>query len=213
MAHRAVILVPGTWGALLRRSHTGVSRDSVEAFLSPGSFVLAVALAINGPFFPASLVQPARRADTRRCAIGAQAAQSDCALIGAQWVVTSAGAVAMARPVGGQLHVRIGDDTYAVEQLVYHPKWNGGIKYDVTLVRLTERVDAFPMLPPPGEFPANVERIVQRAVPYRDWIIETIGPSPLWDERDAPALVAKQSPLFARVRSLMDIWAGRVSND
>src|SRR6185503_1799023 len=87
-----------------------------------------------------------------------------CALIGAQWVVTSAGAVAMARPVGGQLHVRIGDDTYAVEQLVYHPKWNGGIKYDVTLVRLTERVDAFPMLPPPGEFPANVERIVQRAV-------------------------------------------------
>jgi hypothetical protein len=69
------------------------------------------------------------------------------------------------------------------------------------------------MLPPPGEFPANVERIVQRAVPYRGWVVETIGPSPLWDERDPTALVTKQSPLVARVRSLMDMWAGRVSND
>ena len=181
--------------------------------MSPGSFVLAVTLAFNGPFFPASLVQPPPRADTRRCAIGAQATQSDCALIGAQWVVTSAGAVATARPVGGRLHVRIGDDSYTVDQLVYHPKWNGGMKYDVTLLRLTERVPSFPILPPPGEFPANVDRIVQRAVPHREWVAENIGPSPLWDDRSATALVSKQSPIMTRVRSLMDVWSGRTSND
>ena len=182
--------------------------------MSPGSFVLAVTLAVNGPFFPASLVQPSPRADTRRCAIGAQTTQSDCALIGAQWVVTSAGAVATARPVEGRLHVRIGGDTFTVDQLVYHPKWNGGIKYDVTLLRLAERVPAFPMLPPPGEFPANVDRIVQRAAPHREWVAETIGPSPLWDDQGATALVSKQSPpLMARVRSFFDGWAGRVSND
>ena len=181
--------------------------------MSPGSFVLAAALAINGPFFPRSLVQPPPRADTRRCAIGAQTTQSDCALIGAQWVVTSAGAVAAARPAAGRLRVRIGDDTYTVDRLVYHPKWNGGSKYDLTLVRLTEPVQAFPMLPPPGEFPANIERIVQHAVPHRDWVVETIGPSPLWVERTATALAAKHSPLMTRVRSLMDVWAGRVTND
>ena len=50
--------------------------------------------------------------------------------------------------------------------------------------------------------------------PYaRDLAAQHGGPSPLWDERDANALAAKQSPLMARVRSLMDIWAGRVSND
>ena len=181
--------------------------------MSPGSLVMALALAFNGPFFPASLVHPAPRADTRRCLIGAQGAQSDCALIEAQWVVTSAGAVAAARPVGGRLQVRIGDDTYTVDQLVYHPKWNGGSKYDVTLLKLTQRVHAFPLLPPPGEFPANVDRIVQRAVPHREWVAETIGPSPLWDDRNSTALVAKQSPLVTRVRSLMDVWSGRVSND
>ena len=182
--------------------------------MSPGSFVLSVTLAFNGPFFPASLVQPSPRADTRRCAIGAQTTQSDCALIGAEWVVTSAGAVATARPVGGRLHVRIGGDTFTVDQLVYHPKWNGGTKYDVTLLRLAERVPAFPMLPPPGEFPANVDRIVQRAVPHREWVAETIGPSPLWDDHRATALVSKQTPpLMTRVRSFFDGWSGRVSND
>jgi hypothetical protein len=181
--------------------------------LTPGSFVLATVLAFNGPFFPTSLLQPAPRADTRRCAIGAQAAQSDCALIGAQWVVTSAGAVATARPVGGRLHVRIGTDEYTVEQLVYHPKWNGGVKYDVTLLKLTERVPAFPMLPPPGEFPANVQRIVQHAAPHHEWVVQTIGPSPLWDDHAAAALVAKQPPIMMRVRSLIDAWSGRASND
>jgi hypothetical protein len=181
--------------------------------LSPGSFVLAAALSLNGPFFPASLVQPTPRADTRRCAVGAQVAQSDCALIGSQWVVTSAGAVAAARPIAGRLHVKIGDGDYVVDQLVYHPQWNGGIRYDVTLLKLTERVQSFPMLPPPGEFAANVDRIVQRAAPYRAWVSQTIGPSPLWDDRSGTAVVAKQSPIVARVRSLMDSWAGRTSND
>jgi hypothetical protein len=181
--------------------------------LIPGSFVFATVLSLNGPFFPASLVQPVPRADTRRCEIGAEATQSDCALIGAQWVVTSASAIASARPVDGRLHVKIGDADYIVDQLVYHPRWNGGVKYDVTLVKLTDRVQSFPMLPPPGEFPANVNRIVQRAAPHREWVAQTIGPSPLWDGRATAALGAKQSPLVTRVRSLMDSWAGRTSND
>ncbi|HUQ79775.1 MAG TPA: trypsin-like serine protease [Gemmatimonadaceae bacterium] len=185
----------------------------MEALLSPGSFVLATVLSLNGPFFPASLVQPAPRADTRRCEIGAHATQSDCALIGAQWVVTSAGAVAAARATDGRLHVKIGDADYTVDQLVYHPKWNGGVKNDVMLIKLTDRVPSFPMLPPPGEFPANVNRIVERAAPHHDWVAQTIGPSPLWDGRATAALSAKQSPLVTRVRSLMDSWAGRTSND
>jgi hypothetical protein len=199
---------------LAHAAHTQVANcDRVEAFLNPGSFVLASLLSLNGPFFPASLIQPAPRADTRRCAVGAMATQSDCALIGAQWVVTSAGAVATARPVEGRLHVKIGDGDYVVDQLVYHPKWHGGIKYDITLLKLVERVQSFPMLPPPGEFPANVDRIVQRAAPHREWVAQTIGPSPVWDDHPATALVAKQSPLMTRVRSLMDSWAGRTSND
>lgn len=181
--------------------------------MRPGSLVLAAVVASTGPFFPASLVQPAPRADTRRCAIGAHATQSDCALIGAQWVVTTAGAVAAARPIAGRLHVRIGDGDYTVEQLVYHPKWNGGVRYDVTLLKLTERVPAFPLLPAPGEFPVNIDRIVQRAVPQREWVAQTIGPSPLWDDRSVTALMSKQSPLLTRVRSLMDSWSGRTSND
>lgn len=182
--------------------------------MAPGSVVLAAVVWLNGPFFPASLVQPAPRADTRRCEVATQATQSDCALIGAQWVVTSASAVAAARPVEGRLHVRIGDADYIVDQLVYHPKWNGGVKFDVTLLKLTQRVASFPMLPPPGEFPANVERIVQRAEPHREWVAETIGPSPLWDGKATAAVdVSKQSPIVARVRSIMDAFAGKTSND
>lgn len=181
--------------------------------MSPGSFVLAALLALDGPFFPASLIPPVPRADTRRCALGAMATQCDCALIGAQWVVTTAGAVASARPIGGRLHVRIGDDDYPVEQLVYHPKWNGGMKYDVTLLRLADRVPSFPLLPPPGEFPVHAERVAQHALEQRAWVSQTIGPSPLWDERGAPTVAAKQSALLARVRSLVDVWAGRASND
>jgi hypothetical protein len=175
--------------------------------------VIAAVLALNGPFFPVSLVHPTPRADTRRCSIGANAAQSDCALIGADWVVTTAATVAAARPVRGRLHVKIGDGDYGVEQLIYHPKWNGGQKYDITLIKLTSRVASFPLLPPPGEFPANVERVAQRALPHREWVVQTIGPSPLWDDRDGAALAAKQSPLLARVRSMVDAWAGRTSND
>jgi hypothetical protein len=171
------------------------------------------ALALNGPFFPTSLLHPQPRADMRRCSIGSLAVHSDCALIGAQWVVTTAGAVATARPVGGRLHVRIGDSEYAVDQIVYHPKWNGGVKFDVTLVKLTERVPAFPVLPPPGEFPANLERVTERAVPYRAWVVETIGPSPLWDERPGTSVASKQAPFFTRMRALMGAWSGRTSND
>ena len=181
--------------------------------MTPGSFVWAAVLALNGPFFPASLVHPQPRADTRRCAIGANTGHSDCALIGAEWVVTTAATVATARPVAGRLRVRIGDGEYGVEQLIYHPKWNGGAKYDVTLLKLTERVPSFPLLPPPGEFPANIERVAQRALPHRDWVVQTIGPSPLWDDREAPTLASRQARLLTRVRSLMDHWAGRTSND
>lgn len=181
--------------------------------MNPGSFVLAAALAINGPFFPASLLQSEPRADTRRCSVAALPTQSDCALIGAQWVVTTAAAVATARPVAGRLHVKIGNDQYTVEQLIYHPKWNGGIKYDVTLLKLTEHVRSFPLLPPPGEFPVNVERVAQHAMAQRDWVAHTIGPSPLWDGPSTTTLVSKQSPLLTRVRSLLDVWAGRTTND
>lgn len=180
--------------------------------MNPGSFVLATLLAFDGPFFPSSLVPPVPRADTRRCLIGASATQSDCALIGAQWVVTTAGAVANSRPVGGRLHVRIGDDEYTVAQLVYHPKWNGGTKYDVTLLKLADRVPAFPLLPPPGEFPMHVDRVARHALEQRAWVSQTIGPSPLWDAPSATT-VAKQSALLTRVRSIVDGWAGRASND
>ena len=180
--------------------------------MTPALFVLAATVAFNGPFFPSSLLQPQPRADTRRCTIGAHTIQSDCALIGAQWVVTTAGAVASARPVAGRLHVRIGDAEYAVDQLVYHPKWNGGLKHDVTLVRLSDRVPSFPVLPPPGEFPANLERITERALPHRDWIVLTIGPSPLWDDRAPTQVAAKHATILTRVRQLMG-WSGPVSND
>ena len=181
--------------------------------MSPGSFLLAALMAFDGPFFPASLVQPAPRADTRRCAVGAQVTQSDCALIGAQWVVTTAGAVANARPVRGRLHVRIGDDEFAVEQLVYHPKWNGGVKYDVTLLKLVERVPSFPLLPLPGEYAANVDRVAQHAFAQREWVTQLTGPASLWDDRTQATLVSKQSPILTRVRSIMDAFAGRTSND
>ena len=190
-----------------------IPNNSTEGTLTPGSLVIAAVLALNGPFFPAALVQPQPRADTRRCSIAASGSHSDCALIGAEWVVTTAATVASARPVGGRLHVRIGDGEFEVDQLIYHPKWNGGVKYDVTLIKLTSRVPSFPLLPPPGEYPANVERIAHHALPHRDWVVQTIGPSPLWESRDAPAFAAKHSPLLSRVRSIMDSWAGRTSND
>ena len=179
--------------------------------MHPGSYVLAALLSLDGPFFPVSLVPLAPRADTRRCTIGAQATQSDCALIGAQWVVTSAGAVASARPVGGRLRVRIGDDQYVVEQLVYHPKWKGGVKYDVTLLKLTDRVPAFPLLPPPGEYPEHVARVAQHAMSQREWVSQTIGPSPVWDAA-IPVNPEKPSALLSRVRSIMGL-SGRTSND
>jgi hypothetical protein len=128
-------------------------------------------------------------------------------------VVTTAGAVATARPSGGRLHVRIGDTEYAVEQLVYHPKWNGGLTYDVTLLKLTERVPAFPVRPMPGEFPVNVERVAQHAMPERQWVSATIGPSPVWDQRGPTAFATKQSAFLTRVRTLMDTWSGRSTND
>jgi hypothetical protein len=179
--------------------------------LQLGSFVLAALLTFEGPFFPTSLVPYTPRADTRRCVIGAVATQSDCALIGAQWVVTTAGAVASARPVSGKLQVRIGDDEYAIQQIVYHPKWSGGVKFDVTLLKLTDRVPAFPLLPPPGEFPEHVERIAHRALAQREWVAHTIGPSPVWDARGPGG--PKQSAFLSRVRSIMDGFAGRTSND
>ena len=181
--------------------------------MSAGSFAVGALMVISGPFFPPSLLQPGPRADTRRCALGAQATQSDCALIGAQWVVTTARAVAAARPSGGRLHVRIGDAEYAVEQLVYHPKWDGGVRHDVTLLRLAERVPAFPMRPLPGEFPTKVECVARHAMAERQWVSATIGPSPLWDERATTAFATKQPAILTKVRTLMDAWSGRSTND
>jgi len=82
----------------------------------------------------------------------------------------------------------------------------------VTLLKLTERVPAFPMTPLPGEFPVNVERVAQHAMPERQWVSATIGPSPVWDERGTIAFSTKQS-FLTRVRTLMDTWAGRPTND
>ena len=181
--------------------------------MNPGSIVLATVLMLGGPFFPASLVHSTPRADARRCSISAQGAQSDCAVIGAQWVVTTASVVASARVVGGRVHVTIGDDQYAVDQVVYHPQWTGGVKFDVTLLKLTEQVRSFPLLAPPGEFPMNGERIALRALAQREWVTQTIGPSALWDSPRPTTLVAKQSALLTTVRSLMDALVGRTSND
>jgi trypsin len=181
--------------------------------LNPGMLAIGALIAFTGPYFPSASLRASVRADTRRCTLGAQATQSDCALVGAQWVLTSAGTVATARPVGGRLHVRIGDEEYAVEQLVYHPKWNGGGAHDVTLLKLANRVPSFPVLPLPGEFPLTVERIAQRALPERAWVAQTIGPSPLWDDRKTTALATKPAPILTRVRSLVDSWTGRTSND
>jgi hypothetical protein len=128
-------------------------------------------------------------------------------------VVTTAGAVATARPSGGRIHVRIGDDEYAVEQLVYHPKWSGGMKYDVTLLKLSSRVPAFPILPLPGEFPVNVERVAQHAMAQREWVAATIGPSTLWSDQSRTALATKQPTILTRMRSLVDSWSSRATND
>ena len=181
--------------------------------MSAGSFAVAAVMMMNGPFFPASLLQPGLRADTRRCAVGAQATQSDCALIGAQWVVTTAGAVAAARPSGGHLIVRIGGTEYAVAQLVYHPKWDGGVRHDVTLLRLAERVPSFPLRPLPGEFPTKVECVARHAMSERQWVSATIGPSAVWDDRGTTALATKQPAFLTKVRTLMDVFSGRSTND
>jgi len=189
------------------------SRDSAEDGVSTGSFAVAALMVASGPFFPPSLLQPGLRADTRRCAVGAQVTESDCALIGAQWVVTTAGAVAAAHPTGGRLHVRIGDTDYAVEQLVYHPKWDGGVVHDVTLLRLATRVPAFPLRPLPGEFPTKIECVARHAMSERQWVSATIGPSPVWDDRRTTAFATKQPAILTKVRTLMDAWAGRSTND
>jgi len=180
--------------------------------VSPGTLAVAALMVISGPFFPPSLLQSDPLVDTRRCAVAARAAQSDCALIAAQWAVTTAGAVAAAPPSGGRLHVRIGNTEYLVEQLVYHPKWTGGLRYDVTLLRLAERVPAFPLRPMPGEFPVNVERVAQNAMRERQWISATIGQSPVWDD-PGTTVEPKKSALLARVRTLMGTLAGRSTND
>lgn len=178
-----------------------------------GGYAFRALLVVGGPFFPPSLIQPVPHVDTRRCTLGAHPVQSDCALIGSQWVVTTAGTVATARPVAGRLHVRIGDDDFAVEQLIYHPKWNGGVKHDVTLLKLSNRVPAFPLLPLPGEFPVHVQRIARHAMSERQWVAQTIGPSPLWTDPTTPALATKPPTILTRMRSLVDGWVGRASND
>jgi hypothetical protein len=175
--------------------------------------VISALVAFAGPYFPPALLHTPVRADTRRCTLGAQATQSDCALIGPQWVLTTATTIATAQPIGGRLHVRIGDDQYAVEHLVYHPKWNGGTTHDVALLKLTNPVPSFPVLPLPGEFPLHVERIAQRAMPDREWVAHTVGASGLWDHRKTAALATKQPGILTRVRSLVDTWTGRTSND
>ncbi|HEX5076628.1 MAG TPA: trypsin-like serine protease [Gemmatimonadaceae bacterium] len=181
--------------------------------MSAGSSAVAALMVISGPFFPPSLLQPGLRADTRRCAVGTHVNQSDCALIGAQWVVTTARAVAGARLSGGHLHVRIGDTEYAVEQLVHHPKWDGGVRHDVTLLRLAKRVQAFPLRPLPGEFPTKLDCIARHAMSERQWVSATIGPSPVWDDRGITALAAKRWAFLTRVRTFMDAWSGRSTND
>ena len=181
--------------------------------MTPGTYAVLAALSISGPFFPPSLLHPGPRVDTRRCAVSAETTQSDCALIGAQWVLTTAGAVATARPVAGRLRVRIGDTEYAVEQLVYHPKWNGGVNHDVTLLKLTEPVPAFPVRALPGEFPVNVERVAQHALPERLWVSATIGPSAVWDDGPPATLATKEPTILTRFRTLVDAWSGRSTND
>jgi hypothetical protein len=58
-----------------------------------------------------------------------------------------------------------------------------------------------------------VERIAQHALPQREWVAQTIGPSPLWVDRNTTALATKPSTFLTTVRSLMDAWSGRVTND
>lgn len=181
--------------------------------MSHGTFVLTAAVALSGPFFPVSLVLPTPRADSRRCSISTEGAHSDCALIGPRWVATTAGAVAAAHPVGGKLRVRVGDDEFVADQIVYHPRWSGGAEFDVTLLKLNDRVPAFPVLPPPGEFPANVARIAQHAFAQRAWVSQTIGPSSLWDARGGPTRIARGSGLLTRVRLLIGTLAARTSNN
>jgi hypothetical protein len=170
-------------------------------------------LTVVGPYFPPALGHVPARADSRRCMLGPQTEQSDCALVGAQWVLTSARTVATARPVRGHLHVRIGAEEYAVDQVVFQPHSNGGANHDVTLLKLVNRVPSFPVLPLPGEFPVSVEQIAQRALSERAWIVATIGPSPLWDDRSATTLASKPPTILTRVRSLVATWTGRTSND
>ena len=90
------------------------------------SFVLAAVMALDGPYFPSARGLDTPRADVRRCTVAISTEASDCALIHEQWVVTRAGSVAAARTVNGAMRVRIGDDEFVVEQLVYHPEWKGG---------------------------------------------------------------------------------------
>lgn len=181
--------------------------------MGPGPFVLAALMTLAGPFFPPSLILSAPRADSRRCALGAVAGESNCALIGPQWVATTAGIVAGTRLVAGRLRVRVGDEEFAVDQVVYHPRWTGGTRFDITLLKLTERVPSFPVPSLPGDFPVNVARIAAHAFEHRDWVGRTIGPSPLWDERGEAHGVVKRSAFLTPVRALVEILAGRTSND
>ena len=202
-------------GSSLAIAGTSESRPDVtraEDPVNPGILAIGALIAVVGPYFPPALLHAPVRVDTRRCALAPHATQSDCALIGAQWVLTTAATVASARPIAGRLQVRIGDDAYAVEQLVYHPKWHGNAAHDVALLKLANRVPSFPVLPLPGEFPLNVERIAERAVPERAWIAQIIGPSALWDDRTT-ALATKHPPILTRMRSFVGTWTGRTSND
>ena len=170
------------------------------------SFVLAAVVGLDGPYFPAERILDQPRADVRRCTIGRSATTSDCALIHERWVVTRAGSVAAARTVNGTIRVRIGDDEFAVEQLVYHPEWKGGARHDVTLLKLTERVRAFPLLPPPGEFPRHHEHIVANAFPERGWVAQVTGGSPLWHDGHACPFsgATRAATILGRVRELID---------
>lgn len=186
-----------------------LGHHSAEVTLILASLALVSVMASEGPFFPLT-VPGAPRADVRRCAIGPPAPNSDCALIHEQWVVTTASAVAGGRPVNGHLRVRIGDGEYFVDHLVHHPKWSGGAKYDVTLMRLVEPVSSFPLLPAPGEFPLHSEAVIAHAARERAWVAHTIGGSPLWsDDRSCVVPGHRQAAFVVRVRALLDGLSGR----
>ena len=59
----------------------------------------------------------------------------------------------------------------------------------------------------------EIECIARHAMSERQWVSATIGPSPAWDDRPAAAFATKQPAFLAKVRTLVDAWAGRATND